>query len=934
MSFSSNSWARLSFVAFSGEIKVDGDLFAVLGINSDKLIRSKDPFSLLPDSVTACLMDGKEIVRDQELSLVIIPGKSGSSNTATLITEKIQDFDLVTDIAGGIVGFAPDCTILQWNKRMTHLFGLSQEDAKGRLASEILPSPVLYDWNSVISSAHLGHEVRIEFRPSGEKRVEGVLSRGGPGVIGLFHDSTESYRTSKRLRALNRLNQAYLQSTGTGLLLLDSRLRVLLSNPGFAKISNKKGSLIGLQLHDILSVESYKWVHDASEHLFAVERAEQTGLISFTDSSGKLVTLRQTLRAVRNQSNQALNFVCLFEDKSDITNIQKKAEFSKENLLRISRLLEVVPGVEFDDPSFFCAEILKATNSIAVAQYLYDSYETLKLNVSSGDWPKGFPTNEPRNLGFPSFVWNGDQQYRITASELGHVSGHFANCIILPIGKGASNVGYLLLADSELSESNKVYLQVVSYLIKTRNEILNEKEARVFSEKKVEHNHELPRKLLDGIPFPVAIIRMDEKIEQWNLAMEQVCGVGLNEAGSDHIRRLIDPDGKGYTLNTRAFELGFENNTNSRDWAVPRKDGSFSDVFRWSITVINSPVGVYAAPVFLVTGILSHGDSIPVGNSKVFIKEITNLFSASSTNERLKAFSHVCFAIDGSGTIEFSCSDGFSLKNSTDSESKESEELITRSSVCIQGRNFHVKSSVSIRQEALDLVLNLFNSCNQYNLRNTSSTKVIHQEMQKYSQSMAMYLKLSSAHAIEQNNAILNFVEQADPLSGFARTMLYSNETAFRVTHLLTLSILTDQFSFSNLHLNKYFSKLHGVFAEKGLRPPSLIFSDKVPSVMIVSDVVLQCFALITQLAIQDGVVSFHVRKSDIVSSPGAYLTVKSLNKSFYSMTQELILQEIESGRFGAVTEVAVLFRILKAAGCSLLSLNNGEAIFFMQATS
>ena len=87
-----NSWARLAFEPSSGEVKVDGDLFGVLGINADKLIQSSDPFSLLPNSVARGLIDGEEITRDQ--GLVVIPGKSGTSNTVTLIAEQTADYDL------------------------------------------------------------------------------------------------------------------------------------------------------------------------------------------------------------------------------------------------------------------------------------------------------------------------------------------------------------------------------------------------------------------------------------------------------------------------------------------------------------------------------------------------------------------------------------------------------------------------------------------------------------------------------------------------------------------------------------------------------------------------------------------------------------------------------------------------------------------------
>jgi len=931
-----NSWARLAFEPSSGDIKVDGDLFAVLGINADKLIQSSDPFSLLPDSVARGLIEGEEITRDNDL--VVIPGKSGISNTVTLIAEQTVDYDLVSDIAGGVVGFAPDGTIVQWNMRMTLLFGPREKDVEGRNASEILPSPVLYDWDSVISSAHLGHEVRVEFKPSSEKRVEGVLSRGGPGVVGLFRDSTESFRTSKRLRALNRLNQAYLQSTGTGLLLLDSRLRVLLSNTGFTRITGNRGSLIGLQLHDILSEDSYRWVHDASEHLFAEESAEQSGIISFTNRDGREVTFRQTLRAVRNETNQALNFVCLFEDETDITRYRNEVDYLRKNLLGISRISGKILRSEADFAEGLCEEIQRITLSSAVALFSYDAFETVRLAGSAGRWPKGFPADELGKFGFPAFVWNTDKQCKVTSAELGELSGHFSSCTVLPVGTGVFNQGYLVLADSVLAVADSELFETVSSLVKIQNDLVSEKAARSAAEKHLELNEGFADTLLDGIPLPLAIIRMDGRIVHWNHVMETVCGVNAAEADTCDINNLIDPDRSGFTLDSRASACSQNNRGISCVWAVTREDGTQSAVYRWSVSIVDESAGYSGDPAFLVAGVPWSSEAIPVESREWYnlsgnelLDRVTQLFSAGTHTDKLKTLAGVCFSVSGGGILEFSTDGRLAAVFPREAENQEHDRLDSRSSAVIDGVQYRISASSKISRETIDKAVELL-SLKHHNAAGTEyAVKRITQEIIGYSAGLSNYLEQFSSVAIEQNNAILHVMNSDDPLAGFARTMLYSNETASRVTHILGLTVQVNQADFSEESPDRFLGRLHGFFADTGLRPPSLSIEDKILPVTIKTEVLLKCFALLCQLAVMDEIVSFIVSKAENSHSrQEVLLTLQGLNDSFSNLPGDEIRNRLESGRFNSETEAAIIFRILEAAGCSLSSAKDGTLIFVL----
>lgn len=937
MPFGSSSWTRLTFTPFSGEMLVDGDLFAVLGINADKLASATDPFDLLPSSVAKSLIEGTEIVRDEELSLVIIPGKTGSSNTVTVIAEQMDDFDLVADMAGGVVGFAPDGTILRWNTRMTHLFGPRERDVRGRNASDILPCPVLYDWNSVLSSAHLGHEVKVEFKPYGEKRVEGVLSRGGPGVIGLFRDSTESYKTSKRLRALNRLNQAYLQSTGTGLLLLDSRLRILLSNSGFSRITGHRGSLIGLQLHDILSEDSYKWVHDASEHLLAEEKGEQSGIVSFVNQEGRLVTLRQTLRAVRNETNQALNFVCLFEDETDLTCFRNGVDHLKTSISGLARISREILKAEYMETGGVCEEILRLTGSKAIAKYLYDSTETLILAGSAGDWSQGFPSEELSGFGFPAFVWSGDKQYKIASSEMGRLSNHFNFCLVMPIGKGVSNQGFLLLVESALTDSDSDLLDTLSSLIKIKDDVSTEREARAVAEKHLELTENFAATTLDGIPLPIAIVRTDGRVDHWNRAMELVSDVEAEKVGIEDIANLIDPEREGFSLDSRASGWGNGADSLSAEWAVRRRDGSRSAVHRWNVSVIENAGGIYRDPSFLISGVPSTGsESFSMNNmagssqGKLFFEKIGTLFSAESRMDVLRSLAEVCFLADGDGVLEFSINGERTASFPRGKEIGTSTPLSFQMLENILGRQYNVRASGAVSQHTLEAVAGLLTHRDHLRTKKLGSLELTTREISSYSVALAVYLKQFSSDSIEQNNAILHIVDRADPLAGFARTMLYSNETASRITNLLKLSVQINQDNFDEVYPDKFLTRLHSIFAGRGLRPPSLALADKMPPVLIIPEILLQCFALLCQLAVIDAVVYFKAWKSEDSEEPGVFLSLQGLDESFHVLTSAEIHQKLESGRFNSETEAAIIFRILEAAGCSLTSTAGKDLTFFL----
>ena len=563
---------------------------------------------MLPDSVSKAFIETKNIIRDDNLSLVIIPGKYLHFNTVTIVSEKISD-DLVTDIAGGVAAFSPDLTIVEWNKRMTYLFGPASENAKGRKVSEVLPNPVLYNWSSVIASAHLGHEVRVEFVPSGGTKIEGVLTQGGPGVIGLFRDSSENYEASKRLRALGRLNQAYLQASGTGLLLLDNQLRILHSNAGFAHLSQHKGTLIGLFLHEVVAAESFQWVHDSSERLLTNENLLLSETIIYKDSEGNDRIIRQTLKAVRNESNQSLNFVCIFEDETEFTLTKNENLKLKNSMNCLSDIADKLFIEENNDISHILEETLKATHSKAAAFYLFDHFENLQLDALAGNWPQSFPKKDPADYNFVSHVWGSGTIQKITKSGLGDLAENFSNSLIIPIGEGVQEIGYLMLMNPELSETSYKVFNIVSSLIRAKYTITREKSIAEKNRLFLSNSELIPVDFLNLFHFPIAIFQLNDNIIYWNNSLEHVTGILFNDVSSTDVANLVDPEQMGLTVDSLASASTLSTGDVGKIWAVKRKDGTSSERYLWTAVHLKRFSSSTRNPTFLFYGSLIRSSS-------------------------------------------------------------------------------------------------------------------------------------------------------------------------------------------------------------------------------------------------------------------------------------------------------------------------------------
>ena len=920
MTDTKGSWTRLSFSPSTGRLSVQGDPFAVLGRTSEELTSSRDPLAVLPDSVARVLIEGDELVRDQENSLVIIPGDVKRYSTVTVIKERAPEHDLVTDLASGVASFSADGKVLSWTRRMSVLFGPRERDVKGRKAEEVLPAPVLYNWASVLSSVHMGHEVKIEFRPSGDKKIEGVLSRGGPGVIGLFFDSTENYNTTRRLRALNRLNQAYIQSTETGLILLDSRLRILLSNSAFEKMNGHKGSLIGLQLLEVLPDESYKWVHDASERLLGEEKSEQSAIVPFRTTLGGYLSIRHTIRAIRNEMNQAVNFVCLFEDKSELNLLRKEVETLRRCLAGIDSITE---GIWDSEVNGICGKVQEITGSSAVLSYTWDPSENLRLQESYGSWPTGLRRDEPGDLGFPAFVWRGNDSHILEGSELGNLTGSFTRCVILPMGTGIHNKGFMLLCNPSDSGCEKVVVNLVTSLMRlktksiTRGEVPQRDRASKLEDA-------IAALILGSIPTPAALFRRNGIMEYGNAPMERLTGLRTSEFLKEDLSGLIDPGGNGFTLESLSSADIPGGREGKLIWRAKRRDGSETDLFRWNVAIVENS-GIFNNDYgFLVTAFpveLSYESSTGTDSGSIPVDTIRTLIAIitlQNESEVISRAAELCLENSTAGAIEFQINGETTASFSKGAVDPESTSWCAGPSLLLGGREYGTRISHGVNVVLLESVCEILSS-----LRGTLLMKASvagrSEDLDSDISGLVSYLESFCLESVRQTRAVLSILQPTDTFTAFARTILYSGETASGAVELLRTALKVSRENFRIVNLDRFLSGFHSSFTKRGMRPPMLSIEGKLPEVLMIPDTVLQGVSMLFQRRSPECVASFSAYLLDDGGEVNAVLTITGAGDPFGQEDLNRGLRNLHDGKLDSFAELAVIAGIIEASGCRIL---------------
>lgn len=870
MTDQNTSWTWLGFSPATGRLKVEGDPHSVLGLTAEDLIRSEDPLGILPGSVAGSLMEDRGIVRDSDLSIVILPGNARQCNTVTVIRERTPEYDLVSDMAAGVAAFTPDGTILGWNRRMSVLFGPRESDVKGRKASDILPSPVLYNWASVLSSAHMGHEVKVDFRPSGDRKLEGVLSRGGPGVIGLFLDSTENYSTAKRLRALNRLNQAYIQSTETGLILLDSRLRILLTNAAFSRISGERGLLTGMQLQDVLPEESYRWVHDASEKLLGEDRSEYSATIPFRrDDLGSLV-VRHTLRAVRNETNQAVNFVCLFQDKTQLTRLKNDVDNLRKSLSGLAALSRGMVEMETGKAGDICETVMEITGSRAVNLYTYDPSETLRISGSSGKWPQGLNREEPGKLGFPAYVWRGEKICVIESPETGELSPFFSRCVILPLGRGVLNAGYVVVCDPSDSGASQAVLDSVASLARLYIGAMSGFPGRKTRDRTTGREDTALDPLLTSFPFPAAMFQKNGVLEDWNPAMESLTGISAEDCTQQDLLNMIDPDGKGFTLDSLASADPPDFEKDALVWRARKRDGSLTEPYKWNVSIMEHPRTFQGDYGFLLTAIpFSAVHGFKGGKDRAsdelinILRMVEETVSLKKEKYSLEALSNLCLAFSQSGGIRFYREGELYASFRKEGEENGKDDWNAGPSLLLNGIEYEVRTTGGVDIPLLETVCEVVSSLRGELRKPCPETNNSSDYINNNAKKLVTFLERYCTDSIKQSTAVLHLVDKTDPFSGLARTMLFSGETAARAAELLGLALSVSSSRFRRVSSERFLAGLHASFTGMGLRPPSLSIAEGLPEVVIIPDIALQCISSLCRMMFPDELISFSATLED-----------------------------------------------------------------------
>ena len=933
MNQGAGAWTRLSFTPSTGRLSVEGDPYSVLGKTREELTGATDPLAALPGSVAGALVDGNGVARDTELNLVIVPGDTRYSNSVTVILEKGHEYDLVSDMATGVAAFGTDGTILRWNRRMSYLFGPREEDVKGKNVEDVLPPPVLYNWNSILSSVHLGHEVRLEFRPSGEKKLEGVLCRGGPGIIGIFSDSSENYNTTKRLRALNRLNQAYIQSTETGLILLDTGLRVLLCNPGFERISGRKGSLIGLQLHDVLPDDSYRWVHEASERLLGEERAEQSALVPFNVEGERHLLVRHTLRAVRNEMNQAVNFVCLFEDRTELTSLREEVNSLKNCLTGMAGIAEEIMQGDY---AGVCRRVLELTGSRAVLRYSYDSSETLSLTEVPGDWPREIKGMEPAELGFPTIVWRGDDHRVLAGGELGILRSSFERCSLVPLGKGTANRGFLLLCDPAEPGYDGAVLKLMTSLVRSGASGSQSGDGSRTAGTQA-GGKDMAGVILGSMAFPAALFRRNGEMVHLNPPMEKLTGVRADGFTSGHLQALIDPEGHGLTLDSLITGESPAGDPRRMIWKPARLDGAATEPHVWRVSFLEDHRIFTGDFGYLVTGVPISGETacdLSRGEGAVstdVIRGLLGVVSMDGEREILRKLADICLEHSCSGEIEVLRNGDPVFSTFSEAASGRTMRWQTGPSLLLDGREYGTRFTPGVNVALLESLCEAVSS-----LRGTavikSSSVSASRSLRNSMNDLAAYLEGFCTDTAHRTEALLSFLDASDHFAGFARTILYASETSSAAAELLKAALAVSRENYRVVSLERFFAGFHTAFAERGLRPPTLSMKEGLPEVTIMPEAVLGGISMLCQNHAVESPVAFSLYPEAASGEVQAVLTITGFPENLEQTLEGFHPEEPQT--FGPAMELAVLFEILEVSGCPFAGFSPRGLRFVLGAVS
>lgn len=440
-----SGWVRIACNRLTGSLSVSGDCLGILGTPTETLSAAADARPLLPPVVRRALDDPSVPFREDRQAGIIVTTMESSSEVVIVVAMIREEIDSVyPDLPAGVVSIDHTGVVRHCNRIMGEMFGFDAQSSIGSEVSRVLPQPVLYSWGSVIKSVMMGHQVKVEFLPVAGRKNSGMLVRGGAGIVGLFHDITEALETEKRLRAVQKMNQAIFSASEAGILMFDGKGRILLANRAMARITGMSNSLVGMHVVEVFPDECLKWVDKSSKKLLARPgKGATSGDMEWLNSSGETRVVRLSLQSITDDSGVVTHVMGYVDDITDQVQGMKRLETLGRSLECMGRLTALLPGAGRQDSGSagLIREILEAD---ALAVYKNDPFTGLTLSDGDGAWPDGLPPGDYSELRLSPFSSYAEGFRMLTGDRLGVLKGLFSRGLVYTLGGADNPMGYIV----------------------------------------------------------------------------------------------------------------------------------------------------------------------------------------------------------------------------------------------------------------------------------------------------------------------------------------------------------------------------------------------------------------------------------------------------------------------------------------------------------
>jgi PAS domain S-box-containing protein len=524
-------WVRLVFDSSSLIRGVTGNCEGILGVPSRALRESREPLRLLSldfDPLPALSAAAEPVLATFGDLLTIAEPAEGGGLSMLIVrsAESGESQGPVDDLAAGVVGVDSSGVVRLWNKAMAEIFHVARETAIGSALDAVLPQPVLFTWSSVLMAVGEGRQVKVEVRPGQDRRVEAVFAVGGPGILGTFSDTSDSFQTEKRLRTARRMNQTYLQTVRTGLVMFGPDYRLLVANKAFGDIFGLREVLLGMPIYEIVPSECFAELERNSRQLFEEDQAIPPVAISCCPRDGRNRVVIQTFKPVRSEDEESFLVVGVFDDISGQARAETDLEAAVESRLFLSSLLSSVTSASLPAGSTALAgDLCRALGATAAAVYLSQPYSTTRLTGTAGQWKASLPFDFS-DLHLPPSVWNLLPGSALSGHELGALMGIAEFCIAVPVGAGSANRGFLLASfpDEARAADSIQSCGMVADILRLRADFVSQSSQLEQITYFLERHRRFLREFIGSADVPAAVFGEDWRVVHWNRSMESVTG--------------------------------------------------------------------------------------------------------------------------------------------------------------------------------------------------------------------------------------------------------------------------------------------------------------------------------------------------------------------------------------------------------------------------